>query len=252
MLTYVNAVHPVAEVYDGFLIHSRNGTGAPLDDGMTGGVPAPAKVRTDLDAPVLQFETETDMFSLGGDQPGTDFPDARQPNGPTVHTWEVAGTAHADGPYLRVLLQQGRRQFGEFLDLTGVIPIANNGPQSEVLRAALHALRAWVVDGTRPPDAAPLEADGRAVARDADGIARGGVRTPAVDVPVAVYSGEGAALIGSTTPLPPDVLAERYPTHADYVDAVRRSASAARRAGFLLPDDEQAIVAAAERSDVGG
>jgi len=51
MLTYVNAIHPGARVYDAFLIHSRNGTGAPLSEGVVGSVPAPARVRTDLDAP---------------------------------------------------------------------------------------------------------------------------------------------------------------------------------------------------------
>ena len=30
LVTYVNAIHPLADVYDGFLIHSRGGGGAPL------------------------------------------------------------------------------------------------------------------------------------------------------------------------------------------------------------------------------
>jgi hypothetical protein len=250
MLTYVNAVHPVADVYDGFLIHSRNGTGAPLGDGMVGGVPAPARVRTDLDARVLQFETEGDLFGLGKD-PGTDFPSARQPDGAHVVTWEVAGTAHADGQYLSVLLQQGRKQFDGFLDLTGVIPVANNGQQGEVMRAALHALHAWVRDGTQPPKGTPITVAGTAVVRDDDGIARGGVRTPAVDVPIAVLSGEGAGLIGSTKPFSPEQLASRYPTHDAYVTAVRRAATGSVKAGFLLQHDADAIVAAAERSNVG-
>ena len=31
LTTYVNAMDPLAKVYDGFLVHSRFGTAAPLD-----------------------------------------------------------------------------------------------------------------------------------------------------------------------------------------------------------------------------
>ena len=45
-------------------------------------------------------------------------------------------------------------------------------------------------------------------------------------------------------------LEERYGTHAGYVAAVRDAADALLRAGFLLPDDRDRIVAGAEASDV--
>ena len=32
LTTYINAVDPLAQVYDGFLVHSRFGSAAPLDD----------------------------------------------------------------------------------------------------------------------------------------------------------------------------------------------------------------------------
>src|SRR5262249_2721153 len=62
LVTYVNAVHPLARVYDGFLIHSRGGGGAPLSQPPQAavGTPSPSLVRDDLDEPVLIFETETD------------------------------------------------------------------------------------------------------------------------------------------------------------------------------------------------
>ena len=59
--------------------------------------------------------------------------------------------------------------------------------------------------------------------RDADGIALGGVRTPPVDVPVRVLSGvKGPSneviclLLGSTTPLPAERLAELYPSREEF------------------------------------
>lgn len=45
--------------------------------------------------PVLTFQTETDVVAVG-------FFAARQPDGPNIRTWEVAGTAHGD-TYLMVV-----------------------------------------------------------------------------------------------------------------------------------------------------
>jgi hypothetical protein len=247
MATYVNAVDPIAQVFDGFLIHSRDGGAAPLDDRVLGvdeaEEPDTTRIRTDQRAPVLQFITESDLFSLRAESP---FPDARQPDDDRVHTWEVAGTAHADATYLQGLSDQGTRQFEDFLDLSAVIPFANQGPQSQVMRAALRALRAWVVDGTAPPTAEPLRVDDGAIARDEHGNALGGVRTPAVDVPVATLSGEGTPLIGSTTPFPPEQLAQRYGNREAYLAAHREATEGAVDAGFLLAEDIADVVAQAE------
>lgn len=133
----------------------------------------------------------------------------------------------------------------------------NEGPQAEVLRAAVAALRAWVVDGESPPEAPQLEVDDESVARDEQGIALGGIRTPAVDAPIAVHSGEAAEdgdvlcmLFGETQPLDSDTLAELYPTHQDYVDAVTDSAEDAVAAGFLLQADADDLITAAEAAPI--
>lgn len=72
MTTYVNAVDPLAEVYDGFVIHSRFGPAAPLSgasifDAAANGVPQAVKYRTDLRVPVMTVITETDLVT--GPQP---------------------------------------------------------------------------------------------------------------------------------------------------------------------------------------
>ncbi len=246
MATYINAVDPLAHVYDGFLVHSRDGGAAPRGD--EAAAPSVTGLRTDGDAPVLQVITETDLFSLRSDAP---FPDARQPDGDRVRTWEQAGTAHADATYLSRLSEQGQRQFDDFLDLTAVIPSANDGPQTFLMRAGLRALRSWAVDGTPPPTADPIEVADGAVVRDRHGNARGGIRTPLVDVPAATLTGEGTPLIGSTTRFSPDQLRSLYGSRQAYLDQFETSAEAAVDAGFVLEEDLPALLDEAEAVDFG-
>ena len=63
MVTYIDAVHPLARVYDGFFVHSRGGGGALLSQAPqeTAPAPNPTLIRDDLDVPVLVFQTETDV-----------------------------------------------------------------------------------------------------------------------------------------------------------------------------------------------
>lgn len=248
MVTYVNAVHPIADIYDGFLVHSRPFTsGFPLADAM----PAVARIRTDLSDPVMQFQTETELFGLN-------FLAARQPDTEQVRTWEVAGTAHS-----------GRRRQGEYVvdsirawdesydpDFLSSECSPSDGPHSLVLQAAWAALTEWVAGGEPPAQAEPIEVEDGAIARDRHGNARGGVRTPAVDAPIATLTGEdddddcGAPGVGSTTPLDQATLASLYPTHQNYVEAVRAATQTAVDAGFLLPIDGDAIINEAEQAPI--
>ena len=251
MITYVNAAHPLAGIYDGFLVHSRGGGGAPLGD--TGFVlgEGVVRVRDDLEVPVLQFETETDLFGPLG------FFRARQDDTDLLRTWEVAGTAHADQAILDYNAEMASEVGGGGFDLAALCGSINEGPQAEVLRAGVAALRTWVVDGEAPPGAPPLEVAGDAIVRDERGIALGGIRTPPVEAPVAVLTGEAppggniiCLLFGETRPFDAATLAGLYPTHQDYVEAVTESADAAVAAGFLLRADADALVAEAEDADV--
>jgi hypothetical protein len=248
LLTYANAVQPLAGVYDGILIHSRSGSGAPLgsfDDMMGGDVPLAAQVRDDLDVPVLQVQTETDLIAL---VPSSPFPAARQPDSATVRTWEVAGTAHSDSYYLSRLTEQGTRQFEGFLDLSGVLGRMNSGPQNFVMNAAVRWLTRWVAEGAAPPSATPIEVADGAIVRDADGNALGGLRTPQLDVPLATLTGEGLSMIGLTIPFDEATLAARYGDEAGYLARFTEALDATIEAGFLLEDDRAAILAdAADR-----
>ena len=161
MVTYVNAVHPLAQVYDGFFIHSRSGGSASLaqdaENRPTMPTPAPARIRGDLDAPVFTIEAE-------GDVPR--FMAARQPDTDLIRTWELAGTAHADR-YLLTGGGIGRLAFtcdDPAPELS--VPI-NDGPMTYPMRAALRHLKQWMAGGPPPPQASPLATDGGELRRDA-------------------------------------------------------------------------------------
>ena len=91
LTTYINAIHPHVQLFDGFLVHSRGGDAAPLrdDTGDDIGDFSAVKLRTDLNTPILILETETDLFTLG-------YYAARQDDTDNIRLWEMAGTAHAD------------------------------------------------------------------------------------------------------------------------------------------------------------
>jgi hypothetical protein len=106
------------------------------------------------------------------------------------------------------------------------------------------ALDRWVRDGAAPPKADRIETDAAGAAvRDEYGNARGGIRTPLVDVPVDTHSGASAGgsiaciLFGSTQPLTDAELAQRYDSRAAYQQEYEAALDAAIDAGFVLAGD---------------
>jgi hypothetical protein len=251
LTTYVNGVQPLARQYDGFLVHSRGGPAFPLGTPGAGidiasaiGGP-PTTIRTDGDAPVIVVQTETDVIGL------LDFLPARQPDGDRFRLWEIAGTAHAD-----------KFQVGDREEMMGCAAPINRGQQVFVLRAALRHLDAWVSDGTAPPEAPRLDVDesGAAPVFEVDDVGNvtGGIRTPAVDAPVDVLSGANddasilCLLFGSTTPIPDEVLAQRYESRDDYLAAYERATDEMIDAGFALDEDREQILADASPDRLAG
>ncbi|HEX7943118.1 MAG TPA: alpha/beta hydrolase domain-containing protein, partial [Phenylobacterium sp.] len=93
------------------------------------------------------------------------------------------------------------------------------------------------------------------LAGDANGITKGGIRTPWVDVPTAKTSGFGNSggafgfLVGSTEPFDAATLARLYPGgKPDYLKKFDAALARAVRAGFILPADQAEIRALAEAS----
>ena len=75
LTTYVNAVHPLFNTFDGYMIYSRGDGSSSLSQEPLVSIPAPdaPQVRTDLNVPVMTFETETDVIFL-------EYAAARQPD----------------------------------------------------------------------------------------------------------------------------------------------------------------------------
>jgi len=271
LVTYINAIDQAAQVYDGFFVHGRGASGASLGgtwasrrqlDEEVGSVlrAVPERIRDDARVPVLVLQSETDVVVLGGGAP-------EQPDGEHLRLWEMAGASHVDTYTLVASARDDGRlapaAFAELMKPTTTLMFAttefpvNSGPQQHYVgQAALDALVAWAAGGPPPPTAPRLELDAEQHLVPAEhGIARGGIRTPWVDVPTATLSGVGqtgegfAVLAGRTDPFDRQTLDRLYPGgRADYLARFAKSLDAAIAAGFLRPEDRAEILALAEAS----
>ncbi|HWJ09255.1 MAG TPA: alpha/beta hydrolase domain-containing protein [Nocardioides sp.] len=239
LTTHLNEVHPRERFFDGYLVHSRGDVAAPPGEAGRGidllaarasGVPTP--IRDDLDVPVIVLQTEGDLLGR------MNYVAARQPDGPLLRVWEVAGAAHAD-----------LFQIGEFEAFLGCPDPVNRGQQVYVARAALRHLVAWARGGPAAPSAAPIEIRDGAFVRDDVGNVRGGVRTPVVDAAVEVLAGDApggsviCGLFGRTLALPADELRRRWASQEDYAASYTAATEAAIAAGFVLAEDREAVLA---------
>ena len=248
LTTYIDGVQPLEHMYDGFLVHSRSGSPAPLG---TPGQPiditqglggTPTIIRTDTDAPVIMVETESDVVGLLGYLP------ASQPDTPKIRTWEVAGTSHVD-----------TYQLGSVATAFGCTLPVNSGPDHYIVASALAHLATWSAGGAPPPEAARFDIVGGQYVRNSDGIIEGGIRTPQVDVPVDVLSSKtdpggsiACLLAGSTVPLSPARLAQLYPSKQVYLSEYTKATDAAIAAGFVLPQDRAEMLSEAQPGRIPG
>ena len=262
LTTYVNAIQPIEHLFDGFLIHSRGGGAAALSQspGTSILAPTPSFTRDDLDIPVLTLESETDLLALG-------YLPARQRNTRLFRLWEMAGTAHADLYQISVGMTDPGPSAADTTyapptaePIPGIFVCAspiNAGPQHYVVSAAIAQLDRWIQTGRPPRRARRLKVIDGAFVLDRHGNVRGGIRTPQLDVPIAIQSGLGQTgsgfcfLAGTTVPFDQPTLASLYPTHDRYVTKVGRAAKRAVRRGFVLAEDAEAINAAAAASSIG-
>jgi alpha/beta hydrolase family protein len=274
LVTYINAIDPHAQLFDGYFVHGRPGVGVSIDGvfiSATRGENIEAtraaishkgeRIREDVRVPVLVLQSETDVITLGGGR-------AAQPDSRHVRVWEMAGAAHADTYTVSAGRKDDGTLDGELLALllrptTNLImgrtatPV-NAGPQQHyVAQAALSHLVRWSAGGEPPPTAVRLQLDPSATdyVRDDNGNARGGIRTPWADVPTAALSGLGqrgdtfAFLFGRTEPYDEATLARLYPGgRAEYLQRFEASLDATIAAGFLNAEDRPEIMAVASAS----
>lgn len=253
LATYYNAVHPTIDLFDGYVIHGRGrGGSSALSQEPQAVVDTPdiVFIRTDQTEPVIALQNETDV-------PGSIA--ARQQDSEAYRMWEVTGSAHTDlyttltgnedkgddPTYADVREQNDARPPFIFCD----IPV-NDGPGHWVANATLAALDRWIRAGETAPTAPFMAWNEELSDFDLDGFgnARGGIRTPWVDAPVAVLRGTGqppadsfCGLLGTTDLFDEALLAELYPDKQAYIDAIDGTTDAAVAAGFIVPADADLI-----------
>jgi hypothetical protein len=237
---YINNIHGLDPVYDGFMVHGGGG-----------------RIRDDQLVKVFRVMAETDMVSRAA---------TPQPDSNHFRHWEVAGTSHVDVPFelefaMMSALEEGR-QLTDPQPRSPVCdrPTYSHVPFRHVMNAAFEHLRLWIAEDIPPPRApAMLLAQATApvsFARDSYGNVLGGIRLAEHAVPTAtntgVNSGESfCRLYGSHEPFATDMLKILYPTRQSYVDAVRQVVEQNVADGFLLPADAQETVLKAENSATG-
>jgi len=272
LANYVNAVHPIASVFDAVVVHGGGG-----------------RIRSDLDIPVFKLLAETDVL---GQQAAN-----RQPDTSKYRSWEVAGSSHVDvqfrtsssklaardgsptAPPLPAAAVENSRGRADAPPLGGTgrgvttgqnlaggnpggceRPPYSHVPFHHVMNAAFDHLVNWVKDGVPPPTAPPIETTAvgppAVAARDQHGNALGGIRLAEHAVPTAANTGlnSGAGfcrLFGSHEPFDAATVAKLYPSHAAYVGAVREVTLRNLKAGFILKADADQTIAEAERSAIG-
>ncbi len=219
--SYINIVHPREQLFDGYLLTVHFGISPrPPNEMPVGGIsredgapsPASARIRDDIDAPVLVLCCEGETMSM--------YP-VRQPDTATFRYWEIAGTAHATGGGLDVLMERGGADL--FANLGDFHP--NTVRWDYVSDAALRHLVAWVRRGEEPPHFPLIEVESGQppkVRLDDNDNAVGGMRVPELAAPTARHRGgnEGnlmLGLLGQSIPYTAEELRARYPDRDAYL-----------------------------------
>ncbi|HVO49073.1 MAG TPA: alpha/beta hydrolase domain-containing protein [Steroidobacteraceae bacterium] len=303
--TYINGVARLAPVYDGFLIHD-GGFASPISldtasfagDPIPGGVPAtpfidvpyPLNVRSDLQVPTLILESE---FGLSDDGIAAGRSFHLQRDSTQIRVWEMAGGTHIESGWTSEFAVDLAKTFPGYTvgtcDGPPGIPSVVHG---RVMRAAVYALNHWVNDRQAPRSAPrislnvpnPPDNFDQPVTFNRDpatNLVIGGIRLPAVSVPIATLNGNRseldpqvlgpAAYCGLTgsydpwnrdsdpwdgqagldpSPTPEPDLQVLYSTHANYVERVTGATLQSVAGGYLRPADGIKLVLEATHAAV--
>ena len=238
--TYYNTIQPLFKFFDGFTF---------LDF-------AP-QLRADLTVPAIAVRSESTSIL---------FPETTTSD--YVRTWAVAGASHSslyaanyvDAMVLRdksIPGESGPLSFAQSLAAQNckLSPLFSTVDSGLVLNAALDGVNTWINTGKPAAPTRTFERDAAgAVVRDADGNIKGGIRLSQFLSPTAEITPNGPAmfcvLAGHHRDLAAAELKARYGTHDAYVAKVRAATTEAEKDGYVLPLDGDAIILAAETSDV--
>jgi hypothetical protein len=254
--TYMNAIQPVARVYDGFLARApfnltainRCSPAPPAGD--------PRQAVRNVGVPVIAVAGEGDLVNtFAYRREDSDVASDR------YRLYEVAGAGHIDRfAYLGFPTMadqtaagnaQGTPEWPFNAPCTPPVPLMEESVLRIAYDIALDALDGWARRGVAPKKAPRIEArpdtpGSFGVVFDELGNARGGLRTTYVDVPVAKYvassPGPGnCPEIGHTERFEPARLQMLYGNFDGYATKVRASIGKLTAEGWLTKPDAQRL-----------
>jgi hypothetical protein len=254
--TYMNAIHPVAHVYDGFLARAPFTLTSINRCAATPAADDPRQVVRDVGVPVVAVAGEGDLVNTyvsrraDSDAPGDRF-----------RLYEVAGAAHIDRfAYLGFPAfadqaaagnAQGTEEWPFAAPCTPPVQLMNQSLLRVGYDVAMDALDKWARRGTVPKRAARVETtpgpNGTfTVVADSYGNGRGGVRTPYLDVPLGRYvtssPGPGnCPEIGHFERFDSARLQQLHGSFERYAQQVRAAIARRTREGWLTKTDAERL-----------
>jgi hypothetical protein len=220
LATYLNALHRLSPMIDGFVLRAWEGRGPLLEEGSVAFGTRTA-IRDDIDVPVIvvNSEFETVPLFLAGAH-----------DAPMVRIWEVAGAPHG-------VARGSSAQSGAW----GRNPLSIE----PIFDAAVRQMHRWSSGGPGAPSQPRIDVvDGSPphIRRDEWGNAVGGIRLPEIAAPTAEYRGSsmsatGLALFGAARPFSDQVLRTLYPSRAELTERWDAAVDALVDAGVLRPED---------------
>jgi hypothetical protein len=251
LATYVNAFQPVFGTLDAFLLTVYAGCPCALNPESAPDtlpqVPSNTvqllpwrtfRLREDLRIPIIVLNSE---FEAEQCHPNT------QPDTEYLRWWEIAGTAHG-----------GLISPEELAGFVAMMPSANRVSFAPASRAALHALHGWLNGDGPPPRQPRLAKEGQpaTLPRDEHGNARGGIRWPDLEAPLATYVGECppegfVQLFGTTTEFSPEKIRALYPDHKTWLERYEVATRRLVDSQVVLPDDAAAMIIRASAAELG-
>jgi hypothetical protein len=256
LVTYLNAIHPLdvrtlgKPLFDAYFLAVPSGLTAIHQCVQAPGPGDPRRRIASAGVPVMRVVTLSEYLRVDKRADSDIAPDM-------FRHYEVAGAAHATPDELTFAAAPA-----DILKAGVAVPPmeCNEGPRSRfpnsvAFNAALRNLDEWVRKGTVPPRADPIVVENGKPALDEYGNVTGGVRSPYVDVPTSSWTGTstGASfcfIAGHEIPFTRERLRMLYPTHAAYVDDVRKNVADLVRKRFIVREDGEELVREAQKSAV--
>ena len=254
--SYVNAAHRHEKVFDGFYLFVHWGICPPIEEialmdlftpSSNALSPAMCQIRDDLNVPILVLATECEARY--------NYP-VRQPDSETFRFWEVAGGSHTspeDSQALAKIMERDGVSIGDD------VPDQNAVKWRYIESAGIRSMVAWIRDNKTPTSIPRIEMTNNIespIDRDKHGNAKGGIRVPELEAPIARYRGErgdGLAdpnwLSGETHALDPSVVSKLYPEPDSRLRRWNKAVDDLVEKELVLPEDLGALRSHGQKMD---